>query len=308
MQFMFQYPDVHGLDGDMLDAGPVAELAVAAERFGWSGFAFTEHPAPSAKWLATGGHQSLDPFVALSHVAAVTTRLKLLTYLSVLPYRNPLLLAKSAATVDKLSNGRFILGVGTGYLKAEYFALGVDFDERNELFDEALDVLPLHWSGEPFDYVGKHFNARGTIGRPRPVQMPIPIWIGGNAKLTLRRVAERAQGWMPLLGQPEITSTVRSPHLGSVEAVNERLSMLREYAGDRFADLDLVVPHVDQSIYNTRDASNIARHQEAFAAYRSLGATWCVVPGPPGIAPQAREFIEAFGEIYLKKGVSDDPA
>src|SRR5215213_3847305 len=170
MQFIFQYPDFHGLDGDMLDAGPVADLAVTAERAGWNGFAFTEHPAPTAKWLATGGHQSLDPFAALAYVAAVTTEMKLLTYIAVLPYRNPASLAKSAATVDKLSNGRFILGVGAGYLKAEYFALGVDFDERNTLFDEALDVLPLHWSGEPFDYDGLHFNCRGTIGRPRPVQ------------------------------------------------------------------------------------------------------------------------------------------
>ncbi len=152
MRFMFQYPDFHGLAGDMLDAGLVAELAVTAERNGWKGFAFTEHPAPSTKWLATEGHQSLDPFVTLSHVAAVTTELKLLTYLAVLSYRNPLSLAKSAATLDRLTNGRFILGVGTGYLKAEYFALGVDFEERNELFDEALDVMPMHWSGEPFDY------------------------------------------------------------------------------------------------------------------------------------------------------------
>lgn len=190
MKFIFQYPDFHGLDGDMLDAGSVSELAILAEAHGWDGFSFTEHPAPTAKWLETGGHQSLDPFVALGHVAAVTKRLKLLTYLAVLPYRNPLLLAKSAATVDKLSNGRFILGVGAGYLKAEYFALGVDFEERNVLFDEALDVLPLHWSGEPFNYQGTHFSCRDTIGRPRPVQQPIPIWIGGNASLTLRRVAE----------------------------------------------------------------------------------------------------------------------
>ena len=152
MKYIFQYPDFHGTDGDMLEAGPVGELAVTAEQNGWKGFAFTEHPAPTAKWLETGGHQSLDPFAALSHVAAVTTEMKLLTYLAVLPYRNPASLAKSAATVDRLSNGRFILGVGTRYLKAEYFALGVDFDERNTLFDEALDVLPLHWSGKPFDY------------------------------------------------------------------------------------------------------------------------------------------------------------
>src|SRR3954451_1258712 len=122
MRYMFQYPDHQGLDGDMLDAGPVGDLAATAERSGWSGFALTEHPAPTARWLGSGGHQSLDPFVALGHAAALTSSIKLLTYLTVVPYRNPALLAKSAATVDKLSAGRFILGAGTGYLKAEYFA------------------------------------------------------------------------------------------------------------------------------------------------------------------------------------------
>jgi probable F420-dependent oxidoreductase len=181
MQFIYQYPETLGLDTDMLAAGAVAELAVAAETVGWRGFAFTEHPAPGARWLSAGGHQTLDPFVALGHAAAVTQQLRLLTYLAVVPYRNPLLLAKSAATVDKLSGGRFILGVGTGYLKAEFHALGVDFDERNTLLEEALDVLPLHWRGSPFTYQGLHFDARDVVGVPRPVQDPVPIWIGGNS-------------------------------------------------------------------------------------------------------------------------------
>jgi probable F420-dependent oxidoreductase len=273
MRFIFQYPDLHGTDGDMLDAGPVAELAVAAERDGWKGFAFTEHPAPSAKWLETGGHQSLDPFVALSHVAAVTTEMKLLTYLAVLPYRNPASLAKSAATVDKLSNGRFIMGVGTGYLKAEYFALGVDFDERNELFDEALDVLPLHWSGEPFDYEGKHFNCRGIIGRPRPVQQPIPIWIGG------------------------MFSTVRSPEVSSPDDIVERLEMLKAYAGDRFADLDIAVAYTDPTAHDLEH--DVERHRDALGRLQSLGTTWIVVPGPTGPQPQAQEFVQGFASTYF---------
>ncbi len=297
MKFVFQYPDFHGTDGDMLDAGSVADLAVAAERSGWNGFAFTEHPAPSAKWLATGGHQSLDPFAALSHVAAVTSQLRLLTYLAVLPYRNPASLAKSAATVDRLSNGRFILGVGTGYLKAEYFALGVDFEERNTLFDEALDVLPLHWSGEPFDYQGTHFDCRGIIGRPAPIQQPIPIWIGGNAKLTLRRVAERAQGWMPLTGPAGMFSTVRSPEVTSSDDIVARLELLKEYAGDRFSELDLVIAYTDRSVYEL--ASEVERHVDALGRLREIGATWIVVPGPEGPHPMAQEFIQGFAETYF---------
>ncbi len=297
MQFIFQYPDVHGTEGDMLDAGPVSELAITAERSGWNGFSFTEHPAPTAKWLETGGHQSLDPFVALSHVAAVTSELKLLTYLAVLPYRNPASLAKSAATVDKLSNGRFILGVGTGYLKAEYFALGVDFDERNTLFDEALDVLPLHWSGEPFDYEGTHFNCRGTIGRPRPVQIPIPIWIGGNSKLTVRRVAERAQGWMPLTGPAGMFSTVRTPEVSSADDLRTRLATLKDLAGDRFAGIDIAVAYTDATVFDL--GTDVERHRSELGQLAELGATWINVPGPTGIHPAAQEFIQGFAETYF---------
>lgn len=303
MKFMFQYPDFHGLDGDMLDAGPVAELAVATERHGWKGFSFTEHPAPSAKWLATGGHQSLDPFVALSHVAAVTTQLRLLTYLAVLPYRNPLSLAKSAATVDKLSNGRFILGAGTGYLKAEYFALGVDFEERNDLFDEALEVIPLHWSGDPFDYQGRHFSARGIIGRPRPVQNPIPIWIGGNAKLTLRRVAEKAQGWMPLTGPAGMFSTVRSPEVTSIDDIVESLSYLREHAGERYASLDLVIAYTDPGAANL--TTDVERHRDNLGRLADIGATWVVVGGPSLPHPASREFVQGFAETYFS-GLTED--
>jgi probable F420-dependent oxidoreductase len=296
MKFLFHYPETHGTDGDMLEAGPIAELAVAAERAGWSGFSFTEHPAPTERWLQTGGHQSLDPFVALSHVAAVTTRLRLLTHLVVMPYRNPTLLAKSAATVDKLSNGRFILGAGTGYLKAEFFALGVDFDERNDLFDEALDVLPLHWSGEPFDYVGKHFNCRGTIGRPRPVQQPIPIWIGGNAKLTLRRVAERAQGWMPLTGPAAMASTVRSPVMTSVSDIAERLKMLADLAGDRFHELDIAIAYTDPTLHALTD---LERHRDALGELDRLGATWVIVSGTSAPHPRSLEFVQGFAEALM---------
>lgn len=297
MRFIFQYPDLHGTDGDMLDAGPVAGLAAAAEAAGWDGFAFTEHPAPTRRWLDAGGHQSLDPFVALGHAAAVTERLELLTYLTVLPYRNPSLLAKSAATVDRLSNGRFVLGVGTGYLKAEYFALGIDFDERNELFDEALDVLPLHWSGEEFDYDGKHFSCKGTIGRPRPVRQPIPIWIGGNATLTLRRVATRAQGWMPLTGPAGMFSTVRSPEVSSVDDLAARLAVLKAYAGDRYAELDIVCAYNDGS--NADTDGDTERHRDRLGQLAELGATHIVIPGPAGVRPRAEEFLQGFAELYM---------
>ena len=296
VRFIYQYPEVQGTETDMLDSGGVAELAVAAEAASWDGFAFTEHPVPGVRWLESGGHQSLDPFVALSFVAAVTTRLRLLTYLAVVPYRNPFLLAKSAATVDKLSKGRLTLGVGTGYLKSEFFALGVDFDERNDLFDEALEVLPMHWRGEPFSYRGRHFDARTSIARPRPVQDPIPIWIGGNSRLTLRRVAERAQGWMPLVGSTQLATTARTAHLESIDDLAAKISDVKAMAGERGATLDITVAYPDHSILDYE--GDTERHRDYLATLAAIGVTWVLVAGPIGSPHVSLEFIEAFSKLY----------
>jgi probable F420-dependent oxidoreductase len=299
MRFMYAYPETNGTDRDMLDAGPIADVARAAEAAGFGGFAFTEHPSPGARWLASGGHQSLDPFVALSYVAAVTSSMKLLTYLSVLPYRNPLLLAKTAATVDKLSGGRFILGVGTGYLKGEFRALGVDIEERNELFDEALDVMPLHWSGEPFSYKGRHFEAVECIGRPLPAQQPIPIWIGGNAKVSRTRVAERAQGWMPLLVPPEVAKTTRSPIVRGLDEVVVLMKPMQEAAAARGVELDLVFPYADRSL-GAAPAKDADRHRESFAELEAAGVTWVMLSGSTHDHAATSAFIEEFGSTYLQ--------
>ncbi|HEY1636283.1 MAG TPA: LLM class F420-dependent oxidoreductase [Acidimicrobiales bacterium] len=296
MQYIYAYPEHQGLDGDLLDAGPVSEVAKAAEDAGWDGLAFTEHPVPGARWLASGGHQTLDPFVALAAAAAVTTRLRLLTYLSVAPYRNPSLLAKAAASVDKVSDGRFILGMGTGYQKSEFFALGVDFDERNALLDEVLDVLPMHWSGEPFSYRGTHFEARDVIARPRPVQEPIPIWLGGNAQRTLRRVAERCQGWMPLVGPAQVAATARTPHLQKAD-IAAKVAELRGLAGERGAALDVAAPYGDGTIADT--TKDVERHRDALGAMESAGASWLIMSGTTRSVSETYDFLQAFGSTYI---------
>lgn len=298
MEFFYQYPDTNAPDPDMLDVGPVADVAKAVESAGWHGFALTEHPAPSSKWLGAGGHQTLDPFVALGHVAAVTSRIRLLTYLTVVPYRNPLLLAKSAATVDKLSNGRLILGVGTGYLRGEFRALGMEFEDRNARFDEALDVLPLHWSGEPFDYEGSDFVAKGVQARPVPVQQPIPIWIGGNARITRRRVAERAQGWMPLGGSAEMLQTTRTPSVGSTADLAGLIAEVKDWAGERADSLSFALAYLDPSLAAAPEA-DVERHRDAFGGLAEAGITHLVTSGPRVTQPATGEWIQSVGETYL---------
>ena len=232
MQFTIGLPTDHVDRADEFVSGAaVTACASAAEAAGFDACFVTDHPAPDAKWLAGGGHHALDPFVALSFAAAATTRLRLQTHILVLPYRNPLLTAKSVLSLDVLSGGRVILGVAPGYLKPEFAALGVDFDERNELTDEAIDVMRQVWTDGEIETVGRHFRTRGTVMRPRSPQVPHPpIWVGGNSTAAMRRAAERGQGWVPFPNPGGLTSRVRTPELSTLDELGRRIAILREHA------------------------------------------------------------------------------
>jgi probable F420-dependent oxidoreductase len=294
MRFVYQFPDAHGTQIDMLDAGAVDWVAVTAERAGFLGFSFTEHPIPASHWLERGGHQTFDPFVALGHVAAVTRLMRLLSYLAVAPYRNPSLLAKAAATVDRLSEGRFILGMGTGYQESEFGALGVDFDERNSLFDEMLRALPLHWRGGRSASKADTSMPKEVMARPRPIQDPIPVWIGGNSRLARRRVIEKGHGWMPLLGPPALSVRARTAALSSLEAVADAIAEMRS-APDR--PFEVLYPYIDPTIRSPTD--DIDRHREAFASIEQAGATWTLIISRSSSPNETFEFLDGFGSTYI---------
>src|SRR5271156_536776 len=170
----------HPYNPELVRGDGIAKVAAAAEAAGIHGFGFTDHPAPSQRWLEAGGHDALDPFVAMGYAAAHTTTLRLIPNIVVLPYRNPFVVAKSGATLDLLSGGRFTLAVGVGYLKREFAALGVDFEERAALFGEALDVIRAIWTTGNAGSAGARFAARGIGGCPFPARPPLPpIQIGG---------------------------------------------------------------------------------------------------------------------------------
>ena len=126
---------------EFLTPQAVAEVGAALERAGFAGGNVTDHPCPTARWLDNGGHYAQDPFVTLGLLAAVTKTLGLQTGILVLPYRNPFITARAVATLDVFSGGRVTLGIGAGYLKGEYAALGVDFDRRNEIMDEYMKAM-----------------------------------------------------------------------------------------------------------------------------------------------------------------------
>jgi probable F420-dependent oxidoreductase len=256
----------------------VMECAAGVEAMGFDACFVTDHPAPDAKWLAAGGHHALEPMVALSFAAASTTRLRLQTHIMVIAYRNPLLTAKSVLSLDVLSNGRVILGVAAGYLKPEFAALGVDFDERNALTDEAIDVLRTSLTTDAFAYEGVHFRSRGTTFRPPPVQSPHPpIWIGGNSRGAIRRSVDRGDGWVPFPNPESAGMTARTALLGDIDEFARRLEFLREYAEEQGREAPIDICFHPFSLHGDYDVHAV---REEIAQLERLGVTWCVVGVP----------------------------
>src|ERR1700751_4314189 len=168
MRYAITHPIItHPYNPERISGSGVATVAAAAEAAGFHGLGFTDHPAPTQRWLDAGGHDALDPFVAMGFAAARTTTLRLIPNIVVLPYRNPFVVAKAGATLDLLSGGRFTLAIGVGYLKREFAALGVGYDDRAELFEESLQVIRAIWTSDDITFEGKHFSARGIPAHPR---------------------------------------------------------------------------------------------------------------------------------------------
>jgi probable F420-dependent oxidoreductase len=172
----------------------------------------------------------LDPFLALGWLAAATSRVRLGTSVLVLPLRHPLLVAKAAATLDRLSGGRLILGVGAGWLQEEFTLLGQPFAERGARTTEAIRLMRACWGDNPVRFAGEHFRLAEFAMSPKPLQgAALPIHCGGHSTAALRRLAAVGDGWQPIIDP---------------DGFAERRSVLERelhQAGRSLADVDLTV-------------------------------------------------------------------
>ncbi|MFV8817984.1 LLM class F420-dependent oxidoreductase [Haliea sp. E17] len=208
----------------------VHECAKAVEEAGFYSGTVTDHPVPSYRWLDGGGHYAQDPFVMLSMVAAVTTTLRVQTNIIVLPYRNPFITARAVSSLDHFSNGRVILGMGAGYLKPEFKALGVDFDNRNDIMDDHIKAMKLAWTGEDFAYEGIGYTAVGNRVLPTPAQKPHPpLLIGGNSKRALRRTVELGDAWHPFIVPKMVTDTARTAAISGDDDIVGSIEYMKEH-------------------------------------------------------------------------------
>ena len=218
--------------GPEFDSGAsIMACARAAEAAGFHAVAVTDHPMPDDEWMRAGGHHALDPFVALSFAAAATTRLRLLTYVYVLPYRNPFLSAKAAASLDVASGGRLIFGVAAGYLEPEFAALGVPFADRVTRCDDAIRLMKRAWSEDGVQVENDYLSARGHTQHPRPLQQPHPpIWVGGNSKQAIRRAVTLGDGWMPMFTPAKYAGRRRTAAIETVDELAARIRLARDEA------------------------------------------------------------------------------
>jgi probable F420-dependent oxidoreductase len=182
------------------DAGPADLVAVAraADAHGFDYIACCDHVAIPRRLAGAMGTVWYDPVATLAYLAAATERVRLLSHVAVVGLRHPLLTAKAYATLDRLSGGRLVLGVGAGHVAEEFAAVGADFAGRGGVLDETVDALRAALGSEEYpEHAGERFAFRDLALAPRPAQTRVPLWIGGSSPAALRRAALKGDGWLP---------------------------------------------------------------------------------------------------------------
>ncbi|WP_434446950.1 LLM class F420-dependent oxidoreductase [Lentzea sp. E54] len=181
------------------DGGPEDLVAIAehADALGYHHMTCSEHVGVPREVAETRGGTYWNPLATLAFLAARTRRLRLATNVLVLGYHHPLEIAKASGTLDRLSGGRVVLGMGVGTLEEEFALLGANFEDRGSRADDALRALRAAWATPVPDYDGPHFSFHDFVVDPHAVQPHVPVWIGGRTRRSLRRAVELGDGWMP---------------------------------------------------------------------------------------------------------------
>lgn len=204
--------------GAAADPAALGDLAQAAEELGYDSVWISDHVvvpqqisssypySPDGRFQLQPTHPYMEPLAALGYLAGVTRKVRLGLAVLVMPYRHPLLTAKMIATLDNLSGGRIDLGIGAGWMREEFEALGLDaevYDHRGSATDEQLRILKTVWTQDVAGFDGRFYRFAPVGAHPHPIQKPHPpIWVGGHTKPALRRTAHLGDGWLPIGGRP----------------------------------------------------------------------------------------------------------
>jgi probable F420-dependent oxidoreductase len=265
----------------------VADIATKAEAMGFESIWLPEHPVmpvntaskyPGSPDGSIPNYMSdmADPYIGLARASAVTNTIKLGTGITLIPERNPLVLAGAISTLDRFSGGRFILGIGTGWLREETEIMGGDFDHRWTQAREAIEVMRALWTQDAAEYHGRHYDFPPVQCNPKPVQEGgPPVILGGNARNVFRRVARWGDGWMPTASSPDQIAAGRA-------AIDE----LAEASGRDPSGINITV------FGQPADRELISRFEEA-------GANRVIIRLPDTTSAAALDEVERIAEAAL---------
>jgi len=253
-----------------------------------------------------GGGDALEQLTLMSFVAAKSERLRLITSVMILPHRNPVLTAKMLATIDVLSRGRVTVGVGVGWLREEFAALGAaDFDRRGAVSDEYLTMFKTLWTQNPASFRGEFYHFENLKCLPQPVQKPHPpIWIGGHSRAALRRVARHGDGWHPVGANP--AAMLAPPEF---KALLDELSRLTEAErrDPRTLTISFKAPLYDEGVaaggVRRRFSGTSDQIIEDIATYGRLGVSELIFDFRSEEPKESLERMERFAEVMTKARV-----
>ena len=277
----------------MEDIQGVIDLAVCCEDLGFDSVWASEHVFNvSYVYDRIGDKPYYEPLTVLTYVAAKTSNIGLGTSVLVLHYHNPIRLAKVAATLDVLSGGRVMLGVGVGVIEEELEAMGSPFAERGAITDETIAIMKELWTNEDPSYQGKYHSFSGMKFTPKPVQKPhIPIIIGGTSKAAIRRAARSGAAWHPTALSPEVLA--------------QGMEYLKEQAVTAGRDPSEVEVSVSAAIGSTHNHNRYSLGEdpeevlERAQKYQEMGVGRLVVSPNTRDQSQLRPIMEMIAEVVI---------
>ncbi len=281
------YPPIVGPWEATAAPAELIDVARRADDLGFDMLTISEHIVMPEEMTAAMGRRFPDALVAASALAGATRRIEVLTYVLVLPYRNPVVLAKQAATVDFLSNGRFLLGVGIGHARGEFNAIGVPYERRGARSNEYIEAMKELWTSDRPSYEGEFVRFSDIAFEPKPIRKPHPpVLIGGNSKPAMRRAAKYGDGWLPWLvtrdDLPACLDYIRSqPESRANDADFQVVMPISEYKVEDYSHAELGETTIPQSTQEMVDA---------VAAYAEAGVTVTQVAPPK--TPSRDHFLE----------------
>lgn len=262
----------------------VADLVAvskAADRLGYHHLTASEHVAVPVDVEPRRGQRYWDLLSTLSYLAAITERIRLATNMVVLPYHHPLEVVKHYSTLDRLSGGRLILGVGVGSLKEEFALLGKEFDGRGERSDDAIRAIRAAWGKRVPTYHGTHYQFADVVVDPTAVQERVPIWVGGRTRRSLRRALEHGDAWVPFLLRPDdvraMLAWAKNTEMWETRDRPLDIALWPEPAVDPFTESDRILEQAAElvdlgaTILNYRFRSNaLSQHLDQMALLMEL--------------------------------------